>query len=59
MSEVAAYESIVALDLYSSMVYSGIGYWNMGTRGALARGGAMASEDRSGRWIRPSTPLWS
>jgi hypothetical protein len=32
----AGYESTVTLDFYPFKVCSGIGYWNVGTHGALA-----------------------
>ena len=55
-SIVAVYESTITLDFHSARVCSGIGYWNMGTRGDCALGGAMAAAKKMGRLSLPRTP---
>jgi hypothetical protein len=57
--EIKVYESTATLDFHSSSVCSEIGYLNIGTRGELVSGVAIAAVDKIGSCIVPMTPLWS
>ena len=55
--EMEVYESTATLDFNSFSVCFGLAHYNIGTRGSLATGGAMAAAVKIGRRIVPTTPL--
>ena len=52
------YGLTATLYFHPFMVCSGIGYWNVGTRGGLASGEAMSAVIKIGSRIVPMTPVW-